>query len=163
VSADSILLTHAEVAVALAGFASVVAVLRYPLSSLQRQRFVMILFTALAGVLGALLPVWLSESGLTGPPLWRFSSAVGLVIILVVFVTSMVPMKALGRSARIIINQPVTYLVNVNFAAVIGTHMVNAFALFEPSFSFYYAALLGGLISTFVIFADVVLGQQAQI
>ena len=54
---DSILLTHAEITVALAGFASVAAVLRRPLSPIQRQRFFSILFGALALVLGSLVPV----------------------------------------------------------------------------------------------------------
>jgi len=50
-SVQSILETHAEVAMALGGFASVAAALGRPLSALRRQRFLALLFLALTLVL----------------------------------------------------------------------------------------------------------------
>ena len=64
---DSILLTHAEVAVALAGFASVAAVLRRPLSPVHRQRFFAILFAALVLVLGSLVGI---QGRIVGEQIW---------------------------------------------------------------------------------------------
>jgi hypothetical protein len=155
-SSESILLTHAEVTVAVAGFASVVAVLRYPLSPLLRQRFLMILLTSLASVLSALVPVWLSASDLSAPSLWRVSSVILLAIILVVSSISIPPMRALGGRATLIINRPVTHLLRLSVVILLGLLVVNVFGT-APSFGFYYAALLCGLINSFVVFADVVL------
>jgi hypothetical protein len=58
---QSVLQTHAEVAMALGGFASVVAALGRPLSGVRRQRFLALLFLALVQVLTCLLPIWLSN------------------------------------------------------------------------------------------------------
>jgi len=107
---DAILLTHAEVTAALAGFASVAAVLRRPLAPIQRQRFFSILFAALALVLGSLVPVWLSEFGVVAPALWRIASAFLLVVGTAhLFFVVYLPLRTLGVSSLIVINMPVTY------------------------------------------------------
>ncbi len=158
-SGESILLTHAEVAAVVAGFASVVAALRQPLSPLQRQRFLMILLTALASVLSALVPVWLSESGVAGPTLWRAASAILLTLTLAVTVINLLPMRTLGARVAVIVNQPVTYLLQVNFVVYLGLLVFNLFRP-APSFSYYYASLLCGLANSFIVFADVVLQRD---
>jgi hypothetical protein len=154
---DSILLTHAEVAIALAGFASVAAVLQRPLSPVQRQRFLAILFAALLLVLGSLVPVWLLEVGVIGPVLWRIASAFLLVLSLIqCLVLVYLPLRKLGASSFVVINLPVTYLGYSLVAAVIGLLVVNLIGVPTPGFGLYYAALLAALASVFLAFADVV-------
>ena len=155
---NSILLTHAEVSVALAGFASVAAVLQRPLSAVQRQRFLAILFASLILVLGSLVPVWLSEIEVVGPTLWRTASAFLLVIGLTSsFVLIYRPLKRLGAGSFLVINLPVTYLGYGLMAAVVGLLVVNLLVVPTPGFGLYYAALLALLSSVFIAFADVVI------
>ena len=159
---DSILLTHAEVTVALAGFASVAAVLRRPLSPIQRQRFFSILFAALALVLGSLVPLWLSEVEVVGPALWRTASAFLLVLVLAhIFAVLYLPLRTLGMRSLIVINMPVTYLVHGLVAAALGLLVINLVGVPTPDFGLYYAALLAGLVAVFFVFADaVVIGDN---
>ncbi len=158
---DSILLTHAEVAVALAGFASVAAVLRRPLSPVQRQRFLVILFAALGLVLGSLGPVWLSELEVSGPALWRIASAFLLVLFLTHgFVFVYLPLRKLGASILVVINLPVTYVGVGITTAMVGLLVVNLLGVPTPGFGLYYAALLAGLAAIFLAFADVVITED---
>jgi hypothetical protein len=160
VSADAILLTHAEVSIALAGFATVVAALRQPLSSIERHRFIVILLTSLTSVLNALVPVWLSESGVVGPTLWRTASAVCLALAVVVTLITVIPLRTLDHRARIIINLPVTILANVLFLVLIVLLVLNLWGVSEARFSLYYAALLATLTSAFMVFADSILNRD---
>lgn len=156
-SADALLLTYAEVSVAVAGFASIVAALRQPLSPIQRNRFLIILFTSLAGVLAALVPVWLMESGLTGPSLWRISSAFSLMITFWITIVAYLSIKTIGTRGQIIINRPTTYFANVLFAIVVGTQVINLVGAPTPSFSLYFAGILVALTNVFLVFADAAL------
>ncbi len=158
---DSILLTNAEVAVALAGFASVAAVLRRPLSPVQRQRFLVILFAALGLVLGSLVPVWLSKLEVSGPALWRIASVFLLVLFLTHgFVLVYLPLRKLGASILVVINLPVTY-VGFGIATVTpGLLVVNLLGVPTPGFGLYYAALLTFLAAVFFAFADIVVDDE---
>ncbi len=160
-SIDSILLTHAEVAVALAGFASVAAVLRRPLSPVQRQRFLVILFAALSLVMGSLVPVWLSELGVGDPACWRIASAFLLLLVLThAFVLIYLPLRTLGASILRVINLPVTYVGYGLMAAMLGLLVVNLLGVPTPGFGLYYASLLAGLAAIFLAFADVVITED---
>jgi len=157
---DSILLTHAEVAVAVAGFASVVAVLRRPLTILQRQRFFSILLGSLTQILSCLTTVSLMGVGMDGPALWRSASAVTLTLLILVTVVLYLPMRALGTHGIVVINVPVTYFVYVLFAAMWGTLLANMFVVAAPGFGLYYSYMLLGLANLFLVFADVVVGER---
>ncbi len=154
----SILLTHAEVAVTLAGFASVAAVLRRPLSAVQRQRFLAILFASLIQILASVVPPWLSELGVVGPALWRIASVFLLVLSLVSFFSLIYgPLRRLGAHSFLVINLPFSFLGYGLLAAVYVLLGINLLAVSMPGFGLYYAALLAGLGGVFIGFADVVL------
>ena len=154
---ESILLTHAEVAIALAGFASVAAVLQRPLSPVQRQRFLVILFSALFLVLGSLLPVWLSAIELVGPELWSTATAILLVLYLTgALFLIYLPLRRLGLRSFMVINLPVTILgwgITVAAFVLLG---LNFLVVPTPGFGLYYASLLASLCGVFIAFADVV-------
>jgi hypothetical protein len=154
-SIDSILLTHAELAIALAGFASVAAVLRRPLSAIQRQRFFTILFSSLFQVFFSILPLWLAELEIVGSGLWRTASALYLALMFPLLLFSVyLPLRKLGASFAII-NSPATYIVYGLIASVVGLLVTNL-SVSAPGFGLYYAALFAGLSSVFLVFADVV-------
>ena len=103
----SLLQTHTEVAIALAGFAGVAAVLRRPLSPLGRLRFLGLLFTALIQVLGCLAPVWLSILGISGSFLWRVASALVLVLSTTLVLVLTRPQRAIDRDSFVLLNAAV--------------------------------------------------------
>ena len=158
---ETLLQTHAEVAVALAGFASVVAALRRPLSAFARQRFLSLLGLSLIQVLGCLLPLWsvpLFDSSSTA---WRILSAVllglnaarlwGLVL---------VPIRALGEGAQVILSPRVSKFIWGAGPVTLLLLALNVAGLpFNPSFNLYYAALLATLLVGFALFADVAVAE----
>ena len=155
VNFDSLLETHAEVAVALAGFASVAAVLQRPLSARQRRNFLSLLYTSLVQVLGSLVPVWLPAVGIGGPTLWRVSTAM---------VLALSTAAVLVMSMRVIfINRPLTYLCNVLTLGIFIALVFNTFGLgVAPGFGLYYTALLLGMVVIFIMFADAVVGEATE-
>jgi hypothetical protein len=159
VSGESILQTHAEVAVVLAGFASVAAVLGRPLSPTQRQRFLSTLFATLFQVLASLVPVWLSIIHVVGPALWRTVTAFALVLTLThLFATVFVPLRSLGANRYVIINAPVSFIAWALVVVMLGALLLNLLGVpTAPGFGLYYLALLSGLTVSFLVFADVVL------
>ncbi len=162
---ESLLMTHAEVAVAIAGFASVAAVLGRPLNALQRWRFLQILFTGFVQVAAGLIPVWLSSLGIVGPMLWRSVSVIGLLftVILAVGLGSIfVRTPGLSRSAIMVLNWPATYLIYGLSVTVFVLLLVNAWGVPEPGFGLYYAALLAGMATVFLSFADVVVRDHEE-
>ncbi len=158
---DSILLTHAEVAIALAGFASVAAVLRRPLSAIQRQRFFTILFSSLFQVFFSILPLWLAQLEVVGSALWRTASALQIVLMVPFGLFSVyLPLRTLGTQSFAIISLPITYITYGLVASVIGLLVAN---LLIPAagFGYYYAALFAGMVTVFLVFADaVVIGDD---
>ena len=154
-SIDSILLTHAELAIALAGFASVAAVLRRPLAPVQRQRFFAILFPWLFQILASILSLWLAELELAGPALWRTASALQLALALPIAVFVLLPLRQLGARSFLVINRPITSIGYGLLAALFALLVVNLLVS-ASSFALYYAALLTGLVTIFLAFADVV-------
>jgi hypothetical protein len=163
VNIDSLLQTHAEVAVALAGFASVAAVLQRPLSPRSRQRFLTILFAALIQVLSGLVPVWLSSIGVSGPTLWRTATALVLFLSIPLIVWVDIQLRAHGGVSVILINVPVTLIVNILIAGTYGALLFNLVGVpMAPGFGLYYASSLLGLSIVFVLFADVVVGAGGE-
>ena len=159
----SLLQTHTEVAIALAGFASVAAVLRRPLSPHDRQRFLSILFAALIQVLGGLVPVWLSRLGIAGPFLWRTATALVLVLSLTLVVFVYVQVRTLGGSSAILINAPVTLISRVLSVSSLGALLLNFLGVpVVPGFGLYYPSLLLGLTVVFVMFADAVVTADGE-
>jgi len=161
VNIDSLLQTHAEVAVALAGFASVAAVLRRPLSRLERGHFLSLLFTALIQVLGSLAPVWLSSMGIGGALLWRIASALVLTLSIILVFVIAVPQRSLSPESFVLINTPVTRACNALAVFVFGALLVDTVGFpVEPNFGLYYAALLLSMTIIFVMFASVVVSED---
>jgi hypothetical protein len=158
---EALLQTHAEVSIALAGFASVVAALRRPLTAFARQRFLSLLGLSLILVLGCLLPLWCLPLFDSSSTAWRILSAVLLGLNAArMWWLVLLPIRALDEGAQIILNPlaskllwgvaPVTFLLLV----------LNVIGLpFDPSFNLYYVALLTGLVSGFALFADVVVAE----
>jgi hypothetical protein len=154
VNAEQLLQTHAEVAVALAGFASVAAVLRRPLSRRDRLAFVSILFSALIQVLGSLVPVWLSNASITADLLWRITAVLVLVLSIALVVWVYQEVKTIGGSVAGLINRPVTIISRL---LTVGTYVALLANLVAPGFVLYYISLLSGLTLVFIMFADAVL------
>jgi hypothetical protein len=79
-SPDPLLQTHAEVATAIAGFASVVAVLNRPLSPIERQRFFYLLALVVIQIVGCLLSLWTLQLTEQSPVGWRALSLLLLAL-----------------------------------------------------------------------------------
>ncbi len=150
-------------AVALAGFASIAAVLRRPLSPLDRHRFLAILFAALIQVLGSLVQVWLSNFDIAGPTLWRIVSALVLVLSLTLVVMVYLQVRTLGGSSAVLINAPVTLISRVLSVATLGALLLNFLGVpVAPGFGLYYTSLLLSLTLVFVMFADAVVSTDGE-
>jgi hypothetical protein len=163
VDVGSLLQTHTEVAISLAGFASVAAVLRRPLSPLGRIRFLGLLFTALIQVLGCLAPVWLSTLGTSGPLLWRIVSALVLVLSTVLVLTLTRPQRAIDRNSFVLLNAAVNRVCIVLISGTFLALLLNTLGVFAaPNFGLYYAALLLGMVVIFVMFANEVVSEEGQ-
>ena len=154
---EVLLQTHAEVAIAIAGFTSVIAALSRPLSAFARQRFFSLLALSLIQILGCLLPPLFShliESSSAG---WRLVS----IVVLGLSVARMwwlviVPIRTLGDDARVIINPVVSRFTYTVGYLGIACLLLNAIGIgFRPNFDVYYIGLLATLLVGFALFADV--------
>jgi hypothetical protein len=155
----SILQVHAEVAMALGGFASVTAALGRPLGAVRRQRFLALLFLAFVQVLASLIPSWVSQVSESPVFVWRFSTALYLVLAMIVIATTVVlPLRRIGVRANPVISPMVTHLVNVVAGVSVVVLPLNFFATsIGPGFPIYYGSLLLAFAVGFVLFADAVL------
>jgi len=156
-NSEVLLQTHAEVAIALLGFASVVAALGRPLSAFARQRFFSLLVLSLIQIIGCLLPLWflhVIESSSAG---WRIASIVvlGLSVARMRWLV-LLPIRALGDEARGILNPLVTKFTYGSGFLGLAFLLINAIGIgFHPNFDLYYAGLLASLLVGFALFADV--------
>jgi hypothetical protein len=158
---EGLLQTHAEVGVALAGFASVVAALRRPLSPLARQRFLSLLGLSVIQILGCLLPIWLMRQLTSSELGWRVLSAVLLALFLMrMWWLVLRPARRLGVEVQSIISPVGGRLVWA--AGVVGmlSLLFNIVGLvLRPGFDLYYTGLLLTLLVGFALFADVAVGD----
>ena len=157
---EGLLQTHAEVGIALAGFASVVAALRRPLSALARQRFFSLLALSVIQILGCLLPIWFMQQRVNSEFGWRILSAVLVALnFMRIWWLVRVPARHLGGQGidvQAIINPVVTRLVWAAAFAGLLFWLLNIVGLpLRPGFDMYYAGLLSTLLVGFVLFADV--------
>ena len=161
---NSLLETHAEVAAVLAGFASIAAVLRRPLSPVELQRFFSLLFAALIQIVVCLVPVWLSIINVTGVALWRSAALIALILTLAhMMFLIIIPMRALGATNLTIINAPVNYAIFAMSVVVLGSLVLTIIGVpIAPGFALYYLACLFGLIICFFVFADLVIRGEDQ-
>jgi len=161
-SVTILLQAHAEAAIALAGFASVVAALGRPLSAFARQRFLSLLALAVIQLLGCLLPLWFLRLPIAESTTWRLLSAVLLVLgVARRWWLVIVPTRALGAGTRLVLNSRVSRLVWAAGYAILLCYLVKAIGVpFPPNFELYYAALLDSLVAGFVLFADVAVGES---
>jgi len=161
VELEGLLQTHAEVGVALAGFASVVAALRRPLSTLARQRFLSLLALSVIQILGCLLPIWFMHGSTTSELEWRVLSALLLVLYFMrMWWLVLLPARHVGVEVRAIITPAVGRLVwGAGLAAMLLLLLNIAGLPLRPGFDLYYASLLSTLLVGFVLFADVAVGD----
>jgi hypothetical protein len=162
---EGLLQTHAEVGIALAGFASVVAALRRPLSVLARQRFFSLLALSVIQIVGCLLPIWFMEQLADSEFGWRVLSAVLLALNLMrIWWLVQIParrLRALGIDVQAIIDGTVTRLVWAAGLAGLAFFMLNIVGVpLRPGFDLYYAGLLSTLLVGFVLFADVAIVES---
>ena len=154
---EVLLQTHAEVAIAIAGFASVIAALGRPLSAFARQRFFSLLALSLIQILACLLPLWflhLIESPSAG---WRLISIVVLGLnVARMWWLVILPVRRLGGEARAILHPVVTKFTYAVGYFGIACLLLNTIGIgFRPNFDLYYAGLLAALLVGFALFADV--------
>lgn len=152
---ESVLLTHSQIAAGMAGFASVVAAFQRPLPPLQRHRFLTILFSSLLQILGCMVPVWLATIREIGPLFWGVVSGIQLGFSIFLWAILVYPMRKLGASSVIAINKPVTILIHLLAASIMGVLIVNTFIQDVSGFGLYYSSLIGSLAIIFLVFADV--------
>ena len=159
---NSLLETHAQLALTLAGFASVVGALARPLSALQRSRFLVLISLSLRQVLGCVIPIWLFNF-MTSPVLvWQLSSIFGLMLFLVHMIWVVIlPARKLGP-APIVVNRAFSALLTTVSAASGLAFLANSLGvLFEPGFAVYYLALVTALVAGFLLFADSLVGRPS--
>ncbi len=142
---QTLLQTHAEVAIALAGFASVVAALGRPLTPFTRQRFLSLLSLSLIQVLGCLLPLWCLQLFGSELAAWRVLSAILLGLNAArLWWLVILPIRTLGGGAWIILNPLASKFIWGAGYAILALLMLNTIGIpFSPTFDLYYAALLG--------------------
>jgi hypothetical protein len=159
---DVLLQTHAEVAIALAGFASVIAALGRPLGAFARQRFLSLLALSLIQVLGCLLPLWclhFLESPSAG---WRLLSIVLLCLnVARLWWLVVLPNRTLRAGERVILNPVANKVIWGTGLVALACLLLNALGIpFRPGFDLYYAGLLATLLVGFALFADVAIGES---
>jgi hypothetical protein len=168
---EGLLQTHAEVGIALAGFASVVAALRCPLSALARQPFFALLSLSVIQILGCLLPIWFMQQLANSELGWRVLSAVLVALNLIrVWWLVRAPARhlaiaklgAVGIEVQAIINPAFTRLVwAVAFAGLLSLSLNIVGLPVRPGFHLYYAGHLSMLLVGFVLFADVAVREES--
>lgn len=157
----ALLQTHAEVAIALAGFASVVAALRRPLPPQARQRFLSLLALSVIQILGCLLPAWLMGHFSSTPLGWRVLSAAMLTMLLMrLWWLILRPARRIRVEVRTIISPVAGRLVWAMGLTGTLLFLLNILGLpFRPGFDLYYSGLLLTLLVGFALFADVVVSD----
>jgi len=159
---EVLLQTHAEVAIAIAGFASVIAALSRPLSAFARQRFFSLLALSLIQILGCLLPLWLLHLVESPSAGWRLIS----IAILGLHIGRMwwlviLPIRTLGDEARVVLHPALSNLFYAISYFGFACLLLNAIGIgFRPNFNLYYTHLLMALLSGFALFADVATRDQ---
>ena len=152
-----LLLTHAQITVAVAGFASVAAAIRRPLTPILRQRFLALLSVSVLQVLACLFPVWLATAIPESERTWQMCSILMLALYgghtwwLV-----LVPIRKIGKAIGTVINPAVTAGTWIASAVAFLTIAVNALGYpVKSSFHVYYAGNAIWLFIGFMIFAEV--------
>ena len=156
---SDVLLTIAELAVAFAGFASIVVLFQHrdPASwpPAVPVRLRAMVESSLATLYGALLPFLLHHLGLTEPELWAWSSvaiAVALVVVGVAFYRRALPHLPSGNLSR-------TFTLAVASVAVLVVllQLANAIGfVFRPSFGPYLAGVIWSLVVASLVFLRMV-------
>lgn len=156
-NSDTLLQTHAEVAIALAGFASVVAALRRPLSPFARQRFLSLLALSLIQVLGCLLPLWWIDLAESTPAGWRILSILLLALNAArLWWLVVLPNRRMSPEERTILN-PLMHRITwgIGWLSLVCLLSNSVGIPFSPNFDLYYTGLLATLCVGFTLFADV--------
>ncbi len=154
---SALLLTHAQLAVAIAGFSGVAVTIRRPLTALLKQRFFALISLSLLQVFGSLLPVWLGDLRHLPDHVWQVSSGVMLVLYLchTLFLV-LIPIKTVGRTIATVINPVVTVGTWVPGLVAMCALAITATRPESPNpFSVYYACHAAFLFTEFMVFADV--------
>ena len=159
---EQLLQTHAEVAIALTGFASVVAALRRPLTPLARQRFLSLLALSVIQIFGCLLPLWFIQQLGAGDFGWRVLSAVLLLNLMRMRWLVLLPSRELGAAAVQAILSPLVSR-TVWATGLLGylLFLLNIVGMpLQSGFDLYYAGLFSTLLVGFALFADVAVADS---
>lgn len=154
---EVLLQTHAEMAIAITGFASVIAALSRPLTAFSRQRFFSLLALSVIQILGCLIPLWFLHLMESSSTVWRLTSIIvlGLNVIRIRWLV-ILPNRALGDESRRILNPVATRLIYGGGYLGFACLTLNSIGIgFRPNFDLYYAGLLATLLVGFALFADV--------
>lgn len=160
---NSLLETHAQLALTLAGFASVVGALARPLTAVQRSRFLILISLALRQVIGCVTPIWLFNFVASPALIWQLASILGFVLFAWHMIWVVVlPTRKLGP-APTILNRAISLLLPLLSVATGLAFLANSLgALIEPNFAVYYFALATSLVSGFLLFADALVGPSSR-
>lgn len=159
-SPSDVLLTFGEIAVAFAGFASIVAIFQRGAASgprFDRFRFWVMLEFSLFALFFALLPFPLAFLGLDGAGLWLASSAalLGFLAIHVFLMARLVRSGAIDES----LTPALSVVANAVYLAILVSQIWN---LLQPGFGRYLLGLFLVLLGAGVNFARLVwVGQGA--
>ena len=157
----SLLETHAQLALTLAGFASVVAALERPLTQSQRSRFLVLLSIALRQVVGCVVPIWLFAFVQSPATVWQSASALGALLL----VWHLVWVSDAWRpgATQVLLNRKMNALAMALTIAIGIAFLGNSFETpIGPTFAAYYFALLMNLVVGFIIFADTLAGPSSR-
>jgi hypothetical protein len=150
----SLLQTHAQLALTLAGFAGVVGALARPLTPLVRHRFLVLLSIALRQVVSCVLPVWMFSFMASESLVWRIASLVGAALYVVHMIWAVWRRRLSVSPGQPILNPTMSRVLFVTSWVSGLSFAINAIGVpFAPSFALYYLALLAALVSGFIIFA----------
>jgi hypothetical protein len=159
--ADS-LLTTAEVAVALAGFAGIVVVLGKPsLSDWSRVdvlRLETLLVVSLGAVVFALVPIALHHAGLPGRTVIATSSALMMLYIAALLCRFQIRVRRLDPESRATLSPIFTRVILAVWIVIFVNLALNSLdVVFQREFGIYFLALLWFLIVSVIQFARIIL------
>jgi hypothetical protein len=155
VTGESALLTTAEIAVAFAGFASVVAVFRRREDSWAPQdvlRFQLMITASLAVVFFALFPIAIHFFGASASSVWSFSS--GVLCLFISLTLGLVARRAVSLTVEANLNPYISWSFIAAGLATVALQALNAAGvIFEQELGPYFVGLLYLLFLAAVSFA----------
>lgn len=160
VNASDVLLTLAEIAVAFAGFSSVVAIFQRGSPAKEGAfdlfRFWVMLEFSLASLFFCLLPFPLHFSGLSSPAVWSSSGSMLILFVLGHIALSARLIRRREPAVLSSLTTGLTIVANVAFAAIIVSQALNITGIFGRTFAPYLVGVFLLLVGAGVNFVRLV-------